>query len=38
VQQTSRSFQAGAPIMALTATDISRFSGCGMTLASVAAI
>ena len=30
--------QAGAPIMALTATGISRFSGCGMTSASVAAI
>jgi len=38
VQQTSRSIQAGAPIMTLTATDISRFSGCGMTSASVAAI
>jgi hypothetical protein len=33
VQQTSRSIQAGA-----TATDTSRFSGCGMTSASVAAI
>jgi hypothetical protein len=38
VQQTSRSIQAGAPKLALTATDISRFSGRGMTSASVAAI
>jgi len=30
VQQTSRSIQADAAIMALTATDIGRFSGCGL--------